>query len=47
MANLLDLFAIGFNSDGIKKFEQELKSTKNSLDNAEKKVKALENSLEE
>lgn len=47
MANLLDLFAVGFNSDGIKKFEQELKSTKNSLDNAEKKVKDLENSLEE
>lgn len=47
MANLLDVFSIGFQSDGLKQFEQELKSTENKLKTAEKKVKDLENSLEE
>lgn len=47
MAGLLDLFAIGFNSDGIKDFEKNLKHTETELDNAEKKVKTLENRLKE
>ncbi len=46
MANLLDLFAIGFNSDGIKDFENNLKTTERELDKAEKKVKSLEKELD-
>jgi hypothetical protein len=47
MANLLDLFAIGFKSDGIQDFEKELKKTESELDTAEKKVKTLEKQLQE
>lgn len=47
MAGLIDLFAIGFNSDGIKDFEKNLKHTESELDSAEKKVKTLETRLQE
>ncbi len=46
MANLLDLFAIGFNSEGIKDFQKNLKTTESELDKAEKKVSALEKELD-
>lgn len=44
--NLLDLFAIGFKSDGIQDFEKNLKTTESELDKAEKKVKSLEKELD-
>ena len=36
MAGLLDLFAIGFESDSLKEFEADLKKNKNELDKYEK-----------
>lgn len=47
MASLLDLFAIGFQSDNLKDFETELKKTEKELDKTEKDVKFLENSLKD
>lgn len=45
MSSLLDAFLIGFQSEGIKDFEKNLKTTENELDKAEKKVTALEKEL--
>lgn len=45
MAGLLDLFAIGFSSEGLQNFEQNLKNNERELDKYEKKVKALEETL--
>ena len=45
MAGMLDLFAIGFNSEGIQTFEKELKNNERELDKYEKEVKKLENEL--
>ncbi len=45
MANLLDLFAIGFSSEGLKEFETNLKNTERELDKAEKEVTRLEKKL--
>lgn len=45
MTSLLDLFAIGFKSEGIQDFEKNLKATESELDKAEKKVSALEKEL--
>lgn len=42
---LLDVFAIAFNSDNLKDFQQELKRNEKELDTTEKKVKELEDSL--
>lgn len=47
MATLLDLFAVGFSSEGVKDFEQNLKSTEKELDDTEKKVSSLEKELDE
>lgn len=46
MAGLLDLFAIGFNSEGIKDFEKNLKHTETELDKTEKQIKTLERQLD-
>lgn len=46
MTSLLDLFAIGFQSEGIQEFEKNLKTTESELDKAEKKVAALEKELD-
>ena len=46
MANLLDLFAIGFNSDGIKDFEKNLKTTESELDKTNKRINSLEKELD-
>lgn len=46
MTGLLDLFSIGFNSEGLKDFETQLKQTEKELDKAEKEVTALEKELE-
>lgn len=45
MANLLDLFAIGFSSEGLREFETNLKNTERELDKAEKEVTSLEKKL--
>lgn len=42
---LLDVFAIAFNSDNLKDFQEELKRNEKELDTTEKKVKKLEDSL--
>ena len=44
---LLDAFAIAFNSENIKEFQETVKQNEKELDNAEKKVKELEDSLNE
>ena len=45
MAGLLDVLTIGFQSEGLKEFETELKKTEKDLDEANKDVKALEQEL--
>lgn len=45
MPGLLDIFAIGFESDSLKNFEADLKRNKNELDKYEKKVKETEDAL--
>ena len=45
MASLLDLFAIGFKSEGIQDFEKNLKSTEGELDKTNKKINSLEKEL--
>ena len=50
MASLLDVFTIGFNSEDLKKFNEELKATKKNLDQAEeefKDIKKVHDELEE
>jgi len=47
MAGLLDLFAIGFNSEGLNDFEQNLKRSQKELDNYEQKVKDCEGALKD
>lgn len=47
MVGLLDLFAIGFNSEGLKDFETNLKNNEKELDKYEKQVKDLEKKLAE
>ena len=47
MASLLDLFAIGFQSESLENFETELKKTEKELYQAEKDVQNLENSLKD
>ncbi len=42
MAGLLDVFTIGFNSDGLKDFEKNLRTTEKELDKAEKELKELQ-----
>lgn len=46
MANILDIFSIGFDSNGLKSFDENLKKTRADLDKAEGDVKALETELE-
>jgi len=46
MANVLDIFSIGFDSNGLKDFDNNLKKTRSDLDKAEGDVKALEKELE-
>lgn len=46
MANLLDIFTVGFDSNGLKDFNTNLKKTRSELDKAENDVKALETELE-
>lgn len=46
MPGLLDVFAIGFKSEGLQEFDKNLKSTESELDRAEKKVEALEKELD-
>lgn len=45
MAGLLDLFAIGFESDSLKEFEANLKKNKNELEKYEKEIKETEEAL--
>lgn len=45
MANLLDLFTIGFSSEGLREFETNLKNTERELDKAEKEITSLEKKL--
>ena len=45
MAGLLDLFAIGFESDSLKEFEANLKKNKNELEKYEKETKETEEAL--
>lgn len=45
MASLLDLFAIGFQSEGIQDFEKNLKTTESELDKTNKKITSLEKEL--
>lgn len=45
MGGLLDVFAIGFESDTLKDFEANLKRNERELDNYEKKVKEAEDAL--
>lgn len=45
MAGLLDLFAIGFESDSLKEFEANLKKNKNELDKYEKEIEETEEAL--
>lgn len=47
MAGLLDAFTIGFSSEGLKEFEQNLKNNERELDKYEKQVIKLEAELEE
>lgn len=47
MATLLDLFAIGFNSDSLKDFERNLKRNEQELKKYEKEVESLEKKLDE
>jgi hypothetical protein len=47
MAQPLDLFTIGFGSEGLQKFEQELKENERQLDKYEKEVISLEKKLVE
>ena len=46
MANVLDIFSIGFDCKGLKSFDDNLKKTRSDLDKAEGDVKALEKELE-
>lgn len=46
MAQGLDLFTIGFGSEGLKQFEEELKSNEKQLDRYQKEVEALEEELD-
>lgn len=46
MANILDIFSIGFDSNNLKDFNANLKKTRSDLDKAEGDVKALEKELE-
>ena len=46
MTNILDIFSIGFDSNGLKSFDENLKKTRANLDKAEGDVKALETELE-
>ena len=45
MANILDIFSIGWDSKGLKDFNGNLKKTRSDLDKAEGDVKALEQEL--
>ena len=45
MAGLLELFAIGFESDSLKEFEANLKKNKNELEKYEKEIKETEEAL--
>ena len=45
MAGLLDAFTIGFNSEGLREFEQNLKNNEKELDKYEKQVEKLEEEL--
>ncbi len=47
MTSLLDIFSIGFNSDGLKDFNEKLKKTRKDLDGAEKDAKDFEKELKE
>lgn len=46
MAEGLDLFTIAFGSEGLKQFEEELKSNEKQLDRYQKEVEALEEELD-
>jgi hypothetical protein len=47
MATLLDVFTIGFNSEGLRDFEQNLKNNEKELDKYQKRVKDLEWALDD
>lgn len=47
MATLLDVFTIGFNSEGLRDFEQNLKNNEKELDKYQKRVKDLEGALDD
>lgn len=47
MAGLLDAFTIAFNSEGLQKFEQELKNNERELDKYQKQVVKLKKELDE
>lgn len=47
MAGLLDVFTIGFNSEGLKDFETNLKNTEKELDKTEKEIKDLKQKFDD
>ena len=46
MASILDIFSVGFDSKGLKDFDENLKDTRKELDKAEKDVAGLEEELD-
>ena len=47
MAGLLDVFTIGFNSEGLKDFETNLKNTEKELDKTEQEIKDLKQKFDD